>query len=83
LPADADHIGDINEMVFDAMSAVKTGRFGLVNEQIDRLNPVSFKPINHKSAYSGQAVEQARGFRQRTTYSGQTGGETFNLCTSA
>jgi hypothetical protein len=26
---DTDHIGDVNEMVLDAVSAVKTGRLGL------------------------------------------------------
>jgi hypothetical protein len=30
-----DHIGDINEMVFDAMATVKTGRLGLFYDLLE------------------------------------------------
>jgi hypothetical protein len=32
---DGDHFGDVNEMVFDAVAAVKTGQLGLLDYSLE------------------------------------------------
>ena len=33
--ADGDHFGDVNEMVFDTVSAIETGHFGLFDNPLE------------------------------------------------